>query len=47
MESVKSLFGGKSKDFITAVDEKSIIVVKELDDERELSGDGSARTDNP
>ena len=30
MESVKSLFGGKSKDFITAVDEKSIIVVKEL-----------------
>ena len=26
MESVKSLFGGKSKDFITAVDEKSIIV---------------------
>ena len=32
MESVKSLFGGKSKDFITAVDEKSIIVVKELDE---------------
>ena len=32
MESVKSLFGGKSKDFITAVDEKSIIVVKELED---------------
>ena len=32
MESVKSLFGGKSKDFITAVDEKSISVVKELDD---------------
>ena len=30
MESVKSLFGGKSKDFITAVDEKNIIVVKEL-----------------
>ena len=32
MESVKSLFGGKSKDFITAVDEKSIIIVKELDE---------------
>ena len=32
MESVKSLFGGKSKDFITAVDEKSIIIVKELKD---------------
>ena len=31
MESVKSLFGGKSKDFITAVDEKNIIVVKELE----------------
>ena len=32
MESVKSFFGGKSKDFITAVDEKSIIIVKELED---------------
>lgn len=32
MESVKSLFGGKSKDFITAVDEKSIIIVKELEE---------------
>lgn len=30
IENVKSLFGGKSKDFITAVDEKSIIIVKEL-----------------
>ena len=28
----KSLFGGKSKDFITAVDEKSIIIVKELEE---------------
>ena len=28
MESVKSFFGGKSKDFITAVDEKSIIIVQ-------------------
>ena len=32
VESVKSLFGGKSRDFITAVDEKSIIIVKELED---------------
>ena len=32
VESVRSLFSGKSKDFITAVDEKSIIIVKELED---------------
>lgn len=32
MENVKSFFGGKSKDFITAVDEKSIIIVKELEE---------------
>lgn len=32
IETVKSLFSGKSKDFITAVDEKSIIIVKELED---------------
>lgn len=36
MESVKSFFGGKSKDFITAVDEKSIIIVKELEEERDM-----------
>lgn len=30
IESVKSLFGGKSRDFITAVDEHSIIIVKAL-----------------
>lgn len=30
LENVRSLFGGKSKDFVTAVDEKNIIVVKEL-----------------
>lgn len=30
LEMVRSLFGGKSKDFTTAVDEKNIIVVKEL-----------------
>ena len=30
LESVKSLFGTKSGDFITAVDEKNIIIVKEL-----------------
>ena len=31
LESVKSVFTGKNGDFITAVDEKSIIVVKELE----------------
>ena len=30
MESVRSMFGAKSRDFITAVDEKNVIVVKEL-----------------
>ena len=30
LESVRALFGTKSRDFITAVDEKNIIVVKEL-----------------
>ena len=30
LENVRSLFGSKSKDFVTAVDEKNIIVVKEL-----------------
>lgn len=32
LEKVKSLFGGKSKDFTTAVDEKNIIVVKEVNE---------------
>ncbi len=32
MEIVRGLFGNESQDFITAVDEKSIILVKELDD---------------
>ena len=30
LEKVRSIFGGKSKDFVTAVDEKNIIVVKVL-----------------
>ena len=30
LESVRVLLGSKTKDFITAVDEKNIIVVKEL-----------------
>ena len=30
LETVRSLFSGKKKDFITAVDEKNIILVKEL-----------------
>lgn len=33
VENLKSLFGTKSKDFITAVDERSIIIVKELEEE--------------
>ena len=32
IEKIRGLFGGKSKDFVTAVDEKNIIVVKELSD---------------
>ncbi len=32
LEKIRSLFGGKIKDFVTAVDEKNIIVVKELAD---------------
>ena len=31
LDNVRNLLGGKSKDFITAVDEKNIIVVKELE----------------
>ena len=30
LERVRTIFGGKNKDFITAVDEKNIIVVKEV-----------------
>ena len=30
LEKIRGLFGGKSKDFVTSVDEKNIIVVKEL-----------------
>ncbi len=30
LDRVRSLFGGKQKDFVTAVDEKNIIVVKEV-----------------
>ena len=30
LEKIRGIYGGKSKDFVTAVDEKSIIVVKEL-----------------
>ena len=32
LEKIRSLFSGKTKDFVTAVDEKNIIVVKELVD---------------
>ena len=37
LEMVRGLFGSKNGDFITAVDEKSIIVVKELAEMRRLS----------
>ena len=30
LEKIRGLFSGKSKDFVTAVDEKNVIVVKEL-----------------
>ena len=33
IENVRGFFGGKSKNFITAVDERSIIIVKELEGE--------------
>ena len=36
LEKIRSLFGGKSKDFVTAVDEKNIIVVKELAENEDL-----------
>ncbi len=32
LDNVRNLLGGKSRDFVTAVDEKNIIVVKELTD---------------
>ena len=31
LDSLRSVLGGKGKDFITAVDEKNIIVVKEIE----------------
>ena len=34
LETVRTLFAGSKKDFITAVDEKSIILVKELDEKQ-------------
>jgi len=37
LDNVRSLLGGKARDFVTAVDEKNIIVVKELE-----SSDGHA-----
>lgn len=35
MELVKSLFGGSTKDFVTEIDEQSIIVVKDVRDQKE------------
>lgn len=37
LETIRSLFSGKSKDFITAVDEKNIILVKEVGDNQGYS----------
>ena len=34
LETIRTLFSGQKKDFITAVDEKSIILVKELEDKQ-------------
>ena len=31
LEKVRSIFEGKNRDFVTAVDEKNIIVVKEVE----------------
>lgn len=31
LDNVRSLLGNKAKDFVTAVDEKNIIIVKEVD----------------
>ncbi len=33
LDNVRNLLGGKAKDFVTAVDEKNIIVVKELEND--------------
>ena len=40
LDRVRSVFGGKNKDFVTAVDERNIIVVKELSE-----NDGNAEID--
>ena len=37
LEKIRGLFGGKIKDFVTAVDEKNIIVVKELSEHETYS----------
>ena len=37
LEKIRGLFGGKTKDFVTAVDEKNIIVVKELSNDETYS----------
>ena len=40
LDNVRSLLGNKAKDFITAVDEKNMIVVKELEEQDGLCGTG-------
>ncbi|HIT90329.1 MAG TPA: PucR family transcriptional regulator, partial [Candidatus Merdenecus merdavium] len=45
LETVKSLFSNRTKDFITAVDERNIILVKALEEnEEEIDVHGIART---
>ena len=43
VESLKAMFGGKNKNFITAVDEKSVIIVRELDDGLPMRGSSNQR----
>ena len=37
LEKIRGIFGGKSKDFVTAVDEKNIIVVREVADNEDYA----------
>ena len=43
LETVRSMFAGGNKDFITAVDEKNIIIVKEIKDKDMLNTEAMAR----
>ena len=45
LEIVRNVFSTKSRDFVTAVDEKDVIIVKELSDDDEIGDIESAATD--